>query len=171
MPSSAPSTVGEWRDFLRRHSSEFGYEPASEDAIRAAEERLGVRLPPAYRNFLLVSNGWSSSLSELSLLDVDHIGWFSEAEADLLAAWSEPGMEHFAEWIGVLERCLLISQGEGGSGGHWLLRVGDPAGGGEWTAYEWWPGDGADPEPYDNFAVLVTSTCSDSAESDSENLR
>jgi hypothetical protein len=32
-------------------------EPASEDEIAAAEERLGVRLPPSYRSFLLLSDG------------------------------------------------------------------------------------------------------------------
>ncbi len=32
-------------------------EPATEEEIQAAERRLGVRLPPSYREFLLVSNG------------------------------------------------------------------------------------------------------------------
>ncbi|MEU6266248.1 hypothetical protein [Saccharopolyspora shandongensis] len=32
---------------------------------------------------------------------------------------------------------------------------------GEWTAYDWWPGDGDDPEPYDGFAALVATTRED----------
>ena len=32
-------------------------EPASEEAIAAAEQRLGVALPPSYRSFLLLSDG------------------------------------------------------------------------------------------------------------------
>jgi hypothetical protein len=37
----------------------LGFPPADEDAIMAAERRLGLVLPPSYRSFLLVSNGWS----------------------------------------------------------------------------------------------------------------
>jgi hypothetical protein len=84
MTLSPPLTVAEWRELLGSYSSEFlnsrflreaeadgraqwmvsevqrrtgwlGYEPASEEAVRAAEERLGVALPPTYRNFLLAS--------------------------------------------------------------------------------------------------------------------
>lgn len=36
----------------------LGLPPASEDQIAAAEARLGVKLPPSYREFLGVSNGW-----------------------------------------------------------------------------------------------------------------
>ncbi|MFD8203865.1 SMI1/KNR4 family protein [Streptomyces sp. NPDC059701] len=32
--------------------------PATREEIAAAEERLGTRLPPSYRGFLEVSNGW-----------------------------------------------------------------------------------------------------------------
>jgi hypothetical protein len=64
---TGPVTVPEWQDFLHSYSDDYlrvsteenlayledaqrenrwlGYEPASEDAVRAAEEQLGVRLP------------------------------------------------------------------------------------------------------------------------------
>ena len=35
-----------------------GSPPATESEILAAERRLGVLLPPSYRSFLLISNGW-----------------------------------------------------------------------------------------------------------------
>lgn len=35
-----------------------GGPPATESEIRAAETRLGVTLPPSYRSFLSISNGW-----------------------------------------------------------------------------------------------------------------
>jgi hypothetical protein len=35
-----------------------GRPAATESEIRAAENRLGVRLPPSYRSFLSISNGW-----------------------------------------------------------------------------------------------------------------
>jgi hypothetical protein len=50
------------------------------------------------------------------------------------------------------------------AGGYWLLHAEDIAENGEWTAYEWWPGDGCDPEPCDNFAVLVASIWKAAAE-------
>jgi len=39
------------RDSLR-------YPAASEEDIAAAEARLGLRFPPSYRQFLLITNGW-----------------------------------------------------------------------------------------------------------------
>jgi hypothetical protein len=59
-----------WDERVRRETSRFDRlapeieergsvlrEPATEAQIAAADERLGVRLPPSYRAFLLVSNG------------------------------------------------------------------------------------------------------------------
>ncbi|UMP06940.1 SMI1/KNR4 family protein [Amycolatopsis sp. EV170708-02-1] len=195
----SPSTVVEWREFLRRYNSEFlnssylrraeaegrakwlmtegqrqagwlGHEPASEEAILATEARLGVALPPTYRNFLLAGNGWSSMAYSLDLVKVEEIGWFSEADPGLLAAWSEPGMEDFADWVTLLKRCVLISNDDGGSGGNWLLHVDGNAENSEWTAYEWWPGDGSDPEPFDNFAVLVDSLWKATAEPEDKDV-
>lgn len=76
-----------WRPFLLRWSAEWadslpddenrsaedeaarqarwlGSPPASEARIAAMEERLGRRMPPSYREFLAVSDGWR------------HAGWF-----------------------------------------------------------------------------------------------
>jgi hypothetical protein len=184
---SSPLSVEEWREFLRSYSSEFlksrylsdadsdgrarwlvsetqrknvwlGYEPATEVAIRRAEKRLSARLPPSYRNFLLASNGWSSMAFSLDLLTVDQVRWFFEAEPELLAWWSEPGMEDFEPWTNLLKRCLLISSDDGRSGGYWLLHAEGGEDGSEWAAYEWWPGDGTDPERHDNFAALVETS-------------
>ena len=130
------------------------FEPATEEAVLAVEERLGVRLPPAYRNFLLTGAGWDT---EPDPLGVDQIGWFAELEAEILAAWSDPDLEYDREIIAVLERCLLIADDDGGAGHYLLLHAGDVAENGEWTAYSWWPGDGSDPEPYDTFTELMES--------------
>ncbi|MGW0820764.1 SMI1/KNR4 family protein [Streptomyces sp. NPDC002845] len=74
-------TIFDWRSFLRRWSEEcaeacdadgvprpadeesrrarrLGFAPASPDRIAALEERLGRRLPPSYRTFLEVTDGW-----------------------------------------------------------------------------------------------------------------
>jgi hypothetical protein len=192
--ASPPLTVAEWREFLRGYSSEFlgsaflrradlderrgsplvsetqretgwlGYEPASEAAVVAAEQRLGVRLPLTYRNFLLASNGFCHMAYSVDLLKAENIGWFGELFPDLLGAWSAPGLEYFAEHLRVLGRCLLVSDEAGGSGCYWLLSPDRATETGEWTAYQWWPGDGEDPEPFDNFAVLLASLWKAAAE-------
>jgi len=87
--------------------------------------------------------------------------WFADLESDLLAVWSEPGMEFFGDQIKLLERCLLISNDDGGSGHYLLLHADNITESGEWAAYEWWPGDGDDPEPHDNFAALVAGLWKD----------
>ncbi|MFJ2209519.1 SMI1/KNR4 family protein [Streptomyces microflavus] len=85
MTTPSPVTVAEWRAFLSDYNARHinsdevreaiedhrqviseerlkagwaGAEPAGEEAIVAAEERLGVRFPPSYGNFLRVSDGW-----------------------------------------------------------------------------------------------------------------
>ncbi len=72
-------TSDDWRSLLVRWSQEWadaqdgetsaqddeplrtrwlGFPPAPEERLRALEERLGHRLPPSYRTFLAVSDGW-----------------------------------------------------------------------------------------------------------------
>jgi hypothetical protein len=177
-----PFSVTEWRAFLRDYSSKFldnsrllraleengagefvrshvrregwiGYEPASADAVVAAEERLGARLPPTYRSFLLASNGFGyvDHVDHVDLLNVDEIGWLPERDPDLVKAWS------FGVEAEMLERSLLIAQDDGGPGVCWLLDPGDAAEDGEWAAYEWFTGDGSSPDEdrYDDFGALL----------------
>lgn len=182
MALTASSSPAEWRGFLGDYSERFlssdylrtaeldgraryllspaqreagwlGFEPAGEEAIAAAEERLGVRLPPSYRNFLQTSNGWST-IGHLDLLGVEEIGWMSDINPELLEAWAD--LDHFADQLAILKRCLLISIDDGGSGGNWLLHADSARGDGEWTAYEWWPGEGGELEENADFAALVS---------------
>ncbi|WP_405194758.1 SMI1/KNR4 family protein [Streptomyces anulatus] len=175
----SPSTVAEWRAFLsdfnvrhinsdevreaiedqrqviskeRLEAGWAGAEPAGEEAIVAAEERLGTRLPLSYRNFLHVSDGWED-IGSVDLFQVGDIGWFADLDADLIEAWSDS--DSFVDQLALLKRCLLIGDDDGGSGCYWLLHADSVAENGEWTAYVWWPGDGDDPEPHHDFAAMV----------------
>ncbi|MGW3832864.1 SMI1/KNR4 family protein [Streptomyces microflavus] len=179
MTTPSPVTVAEWRAFLSDYNARHitsdevreaiedhrqviseerlkagwaGAEPVGEEAIVAAEERLGVRFPPSYRNFLRVSDGWED-IGFVDLLQVGEIGWFAELGADLIASWSD--LDHFGDHLAVLKRCLLVGEDNGGSGCYWLLHADSIAENGEWTAYEWWPGSGEDPEPCHDFATIV----------------
>ena len=61
---------------------------ASEDEIRAAEARLGLRLPPSYRTHLLSSGGLPGSHG-LTLLPPGDIDRFARRDPDWVAAWLE----------------------------------------------------------------------------------
>ena len=175
-------SIIEWRTFLRDYSSKFldnsrllrvieengagafvrshvqregwiGYEPAAADAIVAAEERLGTRLPPTYRNFLMASNGFGY-VDHVDLLNVDEIGWLPECDPDLVEAWSFALDDDNRQ---MLERSLLIARDDGGPGVCWLLHPDSAAEDGECAAYEWFTGDGSGPDDdrYDNFGALL----------------
>ncbi|MEV5552009.1 SMI1/KNR4 family protein [Nonomuraea wenchangensis] len=75
----------------RPNPSEWlGMEPASESDIRRHEERLGRRLPPSYRKFLQVSNGWDThSFTSLHLLPIAEVGWTRDIAPYLAHSGSE----------------------------------------------------------------------------------
>jgi len=169
MSETGPVAVPEWRDFLRGYSEDYlrvaseeelallevaqrknrwlGDGPASEDTVRAAEARLGVRLPPSYRNFLLVSNGWLMiSILPDELLKVADVRWLPEADPVLVEIWS-------GEVDLALDQCLLVTRPV--HPGRWLLDRSAIGPDGEWTAYYWAPNDGEPPDPYPSFSALM----------------
>jgi hypothetical protein len=55
----------------------LGYEGATQAQIEAAEARLGRRLPPSYREFLQVTNGWRTTGTFIDKMwSVEAIDWF-----------------------------------------------------------------------------------------------
>ncbi|MFC9980900.1 SMI1/KNR4 family protein [Gordonia sp. NPDC127522] len=50
------------------------HDPATEEQIAGAEERLGTRLPGQYRELLGVTNGWTNHTDSHSLLDTEKLG-------------------------------------------------------------------------------------------------
>jgi hypothetical protein len=97
-----------WNDLLARwsqeiidsgeYASEFppeaiesgwlGVPGATEDEIAAAEARLGTTLPPSYRAFLRVSNGWRTTTGFAGRLrPVEEIGWLADEAQELIDAW------------------------------------------------------------------------------------
>ncbi len=71
-------------------------EPATEEQVRTAEERLGVRLPDSYRAFLLVSNGANASTlgaetgsARHGFLPVEQIARALEADSFYVDIWTD----------------------------------------------------------------------------------
>lgn len=71
----------------------LGYPGASEEAIAQAEARLGVQLPPSYKEFLRVSNGWRMTSPFIERVwSVEKIEWFAKRRPDWVNAW-KTGLE------------------------------------------------------------------------------
>ncbi|MEJ2555184.1 MAG: SMI1/KNR4 family protein [Anaerolineae bacterium] len=66
----------------------LGFRGATETQIAAAEARMGVRLPPSYRTFLQVTNGWQhTGLGIERILPAESIDWFRVLHPEWIAAW------------------------------------------------------------------------------------
>ncbi|HEY3189173.1 MAG TPA: SMI1/KNR4 family protein [Solirubrobacteraceae bacterium] len=67
--------------------------------VEALEARLGTRLPPSYRGFLLRSDGAAAqpgvglTTSEVGLLDCAQVGWFRDRERSYVDIWSDLDLE------------------------------------------------------------------------------
>ncbi|ONM49861.1 SMI1/KNR4 family protein [Nocardia donostiensis] len=133
----------------------LGYAPAAEADVAAVEERLGVKLPPSYRSFLLTTDGWRHAGEFVwQMRDTTDLGWLHDLEpvweswADLLtdAPVDAPG-NPFA-------RGLLISLHA--DAGVLFLDPADRDETGEWAAYSvfsW----AEFPRRYPSFTALMES--------------
>ncbi|MCY1065488.1 SMI1/KNR4 family protein [Nannocystis sp. RBIL2] len=93
----------------------LGRPGASEEALRAAEERLGLALPADYRAFLAASNGWYCCLmfpnGLACLLPVEEVQRSHASEANV--DWV---MQHHAselQGVDLGRETLLIGEGDG----------------------------------------------------------
>jgi HEAT repeat protein len=98
----------EWTTFLRRWSEAIlaspkgrdlpdavresrwlGFSPAADSEIDDVEARLGIVLPPSYRAFLKVSNGWRRTTCAIEhVRGTQDIGWFRKENRDWIAAYA-----------------------------------------------------------------------------------
>ncbi|MEE1770573.1 SMI1/KNR4 family protein [Streptomyces sp. JV185] len=177
------SAAHPWRDLLQRWSDEWldpvlheqeRHEPFP-DGIRAArwlggpgatpgelaglEERLGVRLPPSYREFLRTSNGWLDTTTWIRrLLPTREVGWARDLDPELIEGpttdgqpYDIPDEEYFVHgaeqqsWAirtEYLSSMLKISHTPG-AGDVYLLNPRIVTPDGEWEAWylaHWLPG-------------------------------
>ncbi|MFJ7197118.1 MULTISPECIES: SMI1/KNR4 family protein [unclassified Streptomyces] len=113
------SAAHPWRDLLQRWSDEWldpvlheqeRHEPFP-DGIRTArwlggpgatpaelaelEDRLGVGLPPSYREFLHTSNGWLDTTTEIRrLLPAREVGWAGDLDPELIEGPATDGQPY-----------------------------------------------------------------------------
>src|SRR5689334_19923017 len=67
----------------------LGYPGATEEQIAAAESRLGTTLPPDFREFLEISDGWLWTDSFIERIwPVEEIQWLRITDPDIIADWN-----------------------------------------------------------------------------------
>jgi len=84
-------TSGEYRSYLPAEviaSGWLGFPGASEAQIEQAERRLKTKLPPSYREFLKITNGWRMTTPFIwRLWPTEEIEWFSVRRPDWVRSW------------------------------------------------------------------------------------
>jgi hypothetical protein len=69
----------------------LGATPATDDQLTAAQHKLGIALPPSYRAFLRVSNGWGRATQSVAeLWDTCKLNWFRKSHRDWITAYIGP---------------------------------------------------------------------------------
>ena len=183
--------ITDWRPFLEKWSRELieagaypqlarevvesgwlGFPGATAEQLDVAEARLGVTLPPSYREFLTVTNGWRQTGTSIwRMWSTEEIDWFRARNADWIDAYVNPfgGLEGLSltdeEYlvygksqdsvrfrVEYLESALEIS--DEGDSAIYLLNPEVVTADGEWEAWffaNWLPGASR----YRSFAELM----------------
>ncbi len=138
----------------------YGSPGASEEILKTAEARLGVVLPPTYREFLKATNGLKQPFEQMAatggdFCQAEEIDWFRVGYSDWIEIWSENSWEVSDEdylAYGHAQNCgnfrpeylkTALALSQDGDAGIYLLipEVHDKAG--EWEAWHlasWIPG-------------------------------
>jgi hypothetical protein len=186
--NSLPVTPPQWRRYLAEFSHSFfakatgndlwglddkqvaarwlGYDPATEEDLRAAEERVGVGLPPSLRGFLLTTNGWGRPADWVErMCPCLDIQWFRDTPAGtsfIDEASSElpkgPDNERFLKTLG---RVLTVADGADA----WLLDTEEASADGEYPAYNLTLKYGVFLGRYESFSALFAAGRSEVEES------
>ncbi|MGW3109142.1 SMI1/KNR4 family protein [Streptomyces sp. NPDC001100] len=160
---------GEWADSLpdgetrgegdeaARRARWLGFPAASEERIAAMEERLGRQVPPSYREFLKVSDGWRHAGGFVSLLaGTEDARWHNNASglADMFEEYldEDTGPEERQE-SDLWRRGLQLDVESDIT--YVLLDPEDVDEDGEWAVYTWSSWRAEPPERHANFLTFM----------------
>lgn len=174
------TTAFDWRSFLLRWSGEWadslpddetrdendeaarrarwlGFPPTSEERIAAMEERLGLRMPPSYREFLKVTDGWRHAGGFVWLLAGTKEAHWHNNESGLADMFEEyldedAGPEERRE-ADIWRRGLQLDVESDIT--HVLMDPEDVDEDGEWAVYTWAGWRGESPERHANFLEFM----------------
>ncbi|WP_306318816.1 MULTISPECIES: SMI1/KNR4 family protein [unclassified Streptomyces] len=142
------------------HDRWLGFDPASEERITALERRLGRELPPSYREFLRVSDGWRrAGYFVWRLAGTEHARWHEDemglgAEFDMYWADNANPPEVRAQ-VGLWSRGLQLDVESDAV--IVLLDPEDVGPDGEWAVRTWAHWRAEDPDRYPSFADFMVA--------------
>lgn len=122
---------------------------ATEEQVAALETRLGARLPPSYRSFLLTTNGFlQPGVIVPRLLATDEVSWLRDVDPETIEAWLGASTVAAATvdsdaFERHLPSALQVSARETVGTAMYLLNPEVVTGDGEWEAFyfaHWVPG-------------------------------
>lgn len=140
-------------DDLRRavDAGWLGYRGASVEQLARVEARLGVTLPPDYRDFLWASNGWRWPGTLVPRLwPAEELEWYRVTDAETIDIWSRENPQLGRELRGALR---VSDQEIAGTAVYLLVPQTDDSGWEAWIFAHWIPGE----ERYDSFRALLES--------------
>ncbi|MFE2869504.1 SMI1/KNR4 family protein [Embleya sp. NPDC059259] len=172
----------DWLDFLARWSAEWadaqdpdelegddlaacrgrwlGFPGADEERLTALETRIGRRLPPSYRSFLALTDGWLNAGDfVMRLAGTAEVAPLDEAEAErytgcdgYLGDGEEPTEEDIHR-SRLWHRALHIDAEA--DAGILMLDPGDVGPDGEWAVYSWHSWKAMPAERFDSFRAFM----------------
>ncbi|MHB9758655.1 SMI1/KNR4 family protein [Streptomyces sp. BYX5S] len=176
-------TTFDWRRFLGRWSEEWsdarrdavdlsaddeesvrdrwlGFDPAPQERITALERRLGRELPPSYREFLRISDGWQHAGNFVwRLAGTEQAHWHEDAMglgSDFDTFWGEEGnTPEVRAQVGLWSRALRLDAESDMV--FVLLDPEDVGPDGEWAVRTWASWRAADPDRYPSFAAFMVA--------------
>lgn len=90
----------------------IGKKPATENEIKEAENRLGIKLPNDYVNFLRITNGFltCSKSIEPSFEDINKIDFYKNFKFNAISQWKSNCFDNeILEVVSSLERAIMIA--------------------------------------------------------------
>ncbi|WP_329388590.1 SMI1/KNR4 family protein [Streptomyces sp. NBC_01716] len=161
--AAAPSTReeaeedGEEGRFEETVEAGLGFPPLDEERITGLERRLGATLPPSYRSFLAVSDGWRRAGGGIYLLGTsegvrwhrDHFGFQESYEKSLTTHSSAQEVLVAGMWSRALQLSVDSDMTDV------LLDPGDVNDDGEWALYIYRGYSGEYPDRYESFGAFM----------------
>jgi cell wall assembly regulator SMI1 len=91
----------------------LGYPGANDKQIAQAERRLGVSLPPSYREFLKTTNWWRMTSPSIDKLwSVEEVEWFAVRHQGWIDAWIEGARQYGGNLLPIADEEYFV-YGEG----------------------------------------------------------
>lgn len=98
---------GEFASSVQKENNWLGFEPATEQQILDAEKRLNVELPADYKDFLLITNGFTAPTTiDPSFMKIEDIDYLSNLDPFAIEVWSQ--YEELRDVAEALKRSILV---------------------------------------------------------------